>query len=227
MNFFDATSSCLAAGRRLARPLRRHRPGPGSKSSTPPSPTAINPAAADLAVKYSEITASRTSLPRKPSFFAQARGRKTARNSQQFCDSLLIIAHPSKTKPKIQATWCSHLVLYGCGIAPRLGAHSSQLPIRRNAHDDTVPLWQFRGSARLDNRHTQFGHNDLEPARQQTLNRIPIGRSGTVTEIANGIVFLAPDDARFMTGAGLVGGGISASGSTCAGAPAPVLLSRV
>src|SRR5580700_5782024 len=53
--------------------------------------------------------------------------------------------------------------------------------------------------------------NDLEPARQQTLNRIPIGRMGTVTDIAKGIVFLASDDAAFMTGAGLVvDGGITA-----------------
>jgi NAD(P)-dependent dehydrogenase (short-subunit alcohol dehydrogenase family) len=52
---------------------------------------------------------------------------------------------------------------------------------------------------------------DLEPARQQTLTRIPIGRTGTVTDIAKGIVFLASDDTAFMTGAGLVvDGGITA-----------------
>src|SRR5947209_4680815 len=53
--------------------------------------------------------------------------------------------------------------------------------------------------------------NDLEPARQQTLNRIPIGRMGTATHIAKSIVFLASDDSGFMTGAGLVvDGGITA-----------------
>jgi hypothetical protein len=53
--------------------------------------------------------------------------------------------------------------------------------------------------------------NDLEPVRQQTLNRIPIGRIGTATDIAKGIVFLASDDSGFMTGAGLViDGGITA-----------------
>jgi Enoyl-(Acyl carrier protein) reductase len=36
------------------------------------------------------------------------------------------------------------------------------------------------------------------------LNRIPIGRMGTATDIATGIVFLASDDSGFMTGAGLV-----------------------
>jgi NAD(P)-dependent dehydrogenase (short-subunit alcohol dehydrogenase family) len=53
--------------------------------------------------------------------------------------------------------------------------------------------------------------NDLEPARQQTLNRIPIGRMGTATDIAKGIVFLASDDSGFMTGAPLdLDGGITA-----------------
>jgi 3(or 17)beta-hydroxysteroid dehydrogenase len=60
-------------------------------------------------------------------------------------------------------------------------------------------------------RARNLGTNDLEPARQQTLTRIPMGRMGTVTDIAKGIVFLASDDAGFMTGAGLVvDGGITA-----------------
>src|SRR5690242_6556356 len=60
-------------------------------------------------------------------------------------------------------------------------------------------------------RARNLGTNDLEPARQQTLDRIPIGRMGTVTDIAKGIVFLASDDSGFMTGAGLVvDGGITA-----------------
>ena len=60
-------------------------------------------------------------------------------------------------------------------------------------------------------RARNLGTNDLEPARQQTLDRIPIGRMGNVTDIAKGIVFLASDDSGFMTGAGLVvDGGITA-----------------
>ena len=60
-------------------------------------------------------------------------------------------------------------------------------------------------------RARNLGTNDLEPARRQTLDRIPIGRMGNVTDIAKGIVFLASDDAGFMTGAGLVvDGGITA-----------------
>jgi 3(or 17)beta-hydroxysteroid dehydrogenase len=43
------------------------------------------------------------------------------------------------------------------------------------------------------------------------LARLPIGRMGTATDIAKGIVFRASDDAGFMTGAGLViDGGITA-----------------
>src|SRR6266566_3483604 len=53
-------------------------------------------------------------------------------------------------------------------------------------------------------RARNLGTNDLEPARQQAMTRIPIGRMGTVTDIAKGIVFLASDDAAFMTGSGLV-----------------------
>jgi NAD(P)-dependent dehydrogenase (short-subunit alcohol dehydrogenase family) len=53
--------------------------------------------------------------------------------------------------------------------------------------------------------------NDLDAARHQALERLPLGRLGTVTDIAKGIVFLASDDAGFMTGAGLVvDGGITA-----------------
>jgi 3(or 17)beta-hydroxysteroid dehydrogenase len=60
-------------------------------------------------------------------------------------------------------------------------------------------------------RARNLGTNDLEPARQQALSRIPIGRMGTVTDIAKGIAFLASDDAAFITGSGLViDGGITA-----------------
>jgi 3(or 17)beta-hydroxysteroid dehydrogenase len=60
------------------------------------------------------------------------------------------------------------------------------------------------GDQVLTMRARNLGTNDLEPARQQALTRIPIGRMGTVTDIAKGIVFLASDDAGFITGAGLV-----------------------
>ena len=53
-------------------------------------------------------------------------------------------------------------------------------------------------------RAKQVGTNDTEKARQATLALHPIGRLGTASDIAKGIVFLASDDASFMTGAGLV-----------------------
>jgi len=53
-------------------------------------------------------------------------------------------------------------------------------------------------------RAQQVGTNDTEQARQTTLGLHPVGRLGVADDIANGIVFLASDDASFMTGAGLV-----------------------
>jgi 3(or 17)beta-hydroxysteroid dehydrogenase len=60
-------------------------------------------------------------------------------------------------------------------------------------------------------RARNLGTNDIETARRQVIERLPIGRMGTPIDIAKGIVFLASDDAAFMTGAGLViDGGITA-----------------
>jgi NAD(P)-dependent dehydrogenase (short-subunit alcohol dehydrogenase family) len=60
-------------------------------------------------------------------------------------------------------------------------------------------------------RARNLGTNDIETARQQVLERLPIGRMGTPLDIARGILFLASDDAAFMTGAGLIlDGGITA-----------------
>ena len=53
-------------------------------------------------------------------------------------------------------------------------------------------------------RAKQVGTNDTEKAREATLALQPLGRLGTASDIAKGIVFLASDDASFMTGAGLV-----------------------
>ena len=52
-------------------------------------------------------------------------------------------------------------------------------------------------------RAAQVGTNDTEQARKTTLGLHPIGRLGVAEDIAKGIVFLASDDASFMTGAGL------------------------
>jgi NAD(P)-dependent dehydrogenase (short-subunit alcohol dehydrogenase family) len=55
------------------------------------------------------------------------------------------------------------------------------------------------------------GSNDTEAARRTALSQHPIGRLGVPEDIALGIVFLASDDAGFMTGSGLVvDGGLTA-----------------
>ncbi|MBV9827083.1 MAG: SDR family oxidoreductase, partial [Alphaproteobacteria bacterium] len=67
------------------------------------------------------------------------------------------------------------------------------------------------GDQVLASRARNLGTNDIEAARRQVVERLPIGRMGTPDDIAKGIVFLASDDAAFMTGAGLVlDGGITA-----------------
>jgi NAD(P)-dependent dehydrogenase (short-subunit alcohol dehydrogenase family) len=60
-------------------------------------------------------------------------------------------------------------------------------------------------------RARSHGTNDTEAARKVALSTHPIGRLGVPNDIAKGIVFLASDDAGFMTGAGLVvDGGLTA-----------------
>lgn len=53
-------------------------------------------------------------------------------------------------------------------------------------------------------RARQQGTNDTEATRKVSTTMHPIGRLGLADDIAKGIVFLASDDAAFMTGAGLV-----------------------
>jgi len=67
------------------------------------------------------------------------------------------------------------------------------------------------GDQVLATRARNIGTNDIEAARRQVIDRLPIGRMGTPNDIAKGIVFLASDDAGFMTGSGLVvDGGLTA-----------------
>lgn len=53
-------------------------------------------------------------------------------------------------------------------------------------------------------RARQLGSSDTEATRKVSTTMHPIGRLGLADDIAKGIVFLASDDASFMTGAGLV-----------------------
>ena len=60
-------------------------------------------------------------------------------------------------------------------------------------------------------RAAQLGTNDIVRAKGISLANHPIGRHGTADDIAKGIVFLASDDAGFMTGSSLVvDGGLTA-----------------
>jgi NAD(P)-dependent dehydrogenase (short-subunit alcohol dehydrogenase family) len=53
-------------------------------------------------------------------------------------------------------------------------------------------------------RARQLGSNDTEATKRVSTAMHPIGRLGVANDIAKGILFLASDDASFMTGAGLV-----------------------
>lgn len=53
-------------------------------------------------------------------------------------------------------------------------------------------------------RLAQTGANDTDAARAVALKQHPIGRLGTAEDVARAIVFLASDDAGFMTGSALV-----------------------
>jgi len=67
------------------------------------------------------------------------------------------------------------------------------------------------GEQTFSSRARNLGSNDVAAARQVALKGHPIGRLGKPEDIATGIVFLASDDAGFMTGAGLVvDGGLTA-----------------
>jgi NAD(P)-dependent dehydrogenase (short-subunit alcohol dehydrogenase family) len=60
-------------------------------------------------------------------------------------------------------------------------------------------------------RAAQRRANDVEAARKTAISGHPIGRLGRAEDIANGICFLASDDAGFMTGSSLVvDGGMTA-----------------
>ncbi|HVY15597.1 MAG TPA: glucose 1-dehydrogenase [Rhodopila sp.] len=60
-------------------------------------------------------------------------------------------------------------------------------------------------------RASRTGSNDTGPARQVATDAVPWGRLGVPLDIAKGIVFLASDDAGYMTGSGLVvDGGMTA-----------------
>jgi 3(or 17)beta-hydroxysteroid dehydrogenase len=67
------------------------------------------------------------------------------------------------------------------------------------------------GAQTFVSRARQAGSNDVEASRSVAARQHPIGRLGVPEDIALGIVFLASDDAGFMTGSGMVvDGGLTA-----------------
>lgn len=67
------------------------------------------------------------------------------------------------------------------------------------------------GAQTFASRARQTGSNDVDGARAVAMKQHPIGRLGVAEDIALGIVFLASDDAGFMTGSGMVvDGGLTA-----------------
>lgn len=67
------------------------------------------------------------------------------------------------------------------------------------------------GAQTFSARAQQLGSNDVDSARNVAMKQHPIGRLGVPDDIALGIVFLASDDAGFMTGSGMVvDGGLTA-----------------
>lgn len=67
------------------------------------------------------------------------------------------------------------------------------------------------GQQTIVSRAALSGDNDLDVARAGAIDRHPMKRLGTADDIARGAVFLASDDAGFMTGSSLViDGGLTA-----------------
>lgn len=60
------------------------------------------------------------------------------------------------------------------------------------------------GAQTFVSRAQRAGTNDTAAMRQTVLETVPLGRLGVPNDIAKGIVFLASDDAGYMTGSGLV-----------------------
>ncbi len=68
------------------------------------------------------------------------------------------------------------------------------------------------GQQTIDILGERYTGGDRERARKASVGRHPIGRLGTVTDIAKAILYLASDDASFVTGSNMVvDGGLTAA----------------
>ena len=84
-------------------------------------------------------------------------------------------------------------------------------PIRVNSvHPGVIDTKM--GQQTIDTGARMLTNNDRDAALHRSIQRHPMGRLGTVDDIARAIVFLASDDAGFMTGSSLVvDGGLTAA----------------
>jgi len=100
----------------------------------------------------------------------------------------------------------------GCETARALGDAALYLHLDVTSENDwhaavATALDRFGKLDILVNNAGLFLGKDIEAAslaEWQRLQRLPIGRMGTPNDIAKGIVFLASDDAAFMTGSAMV-----------------------
>jgi NAD(P)-dependent dehydrogenase (short-subunit alcohol dehydrogenase family) len=84
---------------------------------------------------------------------------------------------------------------WGCAVREIGGAglRAQGLHIRVNSIHPGVTETDM-GHQVFTKRAHQLGTNDLDAACRQSLDRLPIGRLGSATDIAEGIIFLALDD---------------------------------
>ena len=83
---------------------------------------------------------------------------------------------------------------------------------------ESATLQYARENIRINSVHPGYADTPMtdkrfsDPAvRQQLLDRTPMGRLGTAEDIANGVLFLASDEASWVTGSELViDGGMTA-----------------
>jgi NAD(P)-dependent dehydrogenase (short-subunit alcohol dehydrogenase family) len=104
------------------------------------------------------------------------------------------------------------------GAARRIGGETGQLMAKAKARLVVGDVLDARGRQTVAaiataGAQAEYVHlDDTGKVRQTVTGTVPWGRLGVPTDIAKGIVFLASDDAGYMTGAGLVvDGGVTAT----------------
>jgi NAD(P)-dependent dehydrogenase (short-subunit alcohol dehydrogenase family) len=70
-----------------------------------------------------------------------------------------------------------------------------------------TPIW-----GKISAEASGSGHSRPIDARQLAASAVPVGEPGSAQDVADGVLFLASDDSRYMTGAELVIDGGMAAG---------------